>query len=191
MASERVVGLIFRLWSGFYDRPIFQKTFYRRVHKALLRTLDAEPVRVAVDLGCGTAQLTADLAERYPVVIGADLSHEMLRAAQRRLGSDAPPLVRANVYALPFRDGSVDLLTVTISYHFYLEPQRALAEIRRVLRPGGRFVLAALVGPISGTGSIMRLDTPQKVRHELERAGFVIESAAPLRPVVRIYVARR
>src|SRR5262249_55515607 len=99
--SERVVDVVFRAWSGFYDAPFLQKTFYRRVHAAVLREVVGLEPRAVVDLGCGTALLTADLRARLPsarVVAGADLSHEMLREGLRRHDS----LVRANVYALPF-----------------------------------------------------------------------------------------
>ena len=73
-----------------------------------------------LDLGCGTGQLTADLARFGSArVVGVDLSHDMLRQAAER----APERVRANVYALPFADGAFDLVTSSISYHFY-EPAR-------------------------------------------------------------------
>src|SRR5262245_6527997 len=135
--ADRLVEFLFRLGSGDDDLQVFQVPFYRRVHAAVLGAIDPlPPPRHVIDLGCGTAQLTLDLSARSPGVVGVDLSMDMLAAARRRLGPRAPQLVRANVYALPFSDRSVDLVTSTISYHWYLEPARALAELRRVPLPG-------------------------------------------------------
>jgi ubiquinone/menaquinone biosynthesis C-methylase UbiE len=193
--GDRLVEFLFRVWSPIYDQPIFQRPFYRRVHTAVLAALAAEvpePPRTVIDLGCGTAQLTDDLMRRFPKarVAGVDLSSAMLLAAQRRLGAAAPPLLRSNVYALPLATGSVDVMTSTISYHWYLEPQRALAEIRRVVRPGGRFVLATLATRLfRGVVGRARLATADDTRRELETAGFKVVAESRVRPGVRIFVA--
>jgi len=191
-AGDRLVQFLFRVWSPIYDQPIFQKPFYRRVHAAVLDSLgDARPARV-IDLGCGTAQLTDDLARRFPAaaVAGVDLSQDMLREARRRLGAQAPALLRGNVYALPLADGGVDLLTSTISYHWYLEPARALAEIRRVLRPGGRFVLATMATRFwRGVVGRARLATVEDTRADLAAAGFRVVDERRVRPGVRVFVA--
>jgi ubiquinone/menaquinone biosynthesis C-methylase UbiE len=192
VGSDRLVQFLFRVWSPIYDNPLFQKPFYRRVHRAVLDAIGAAQPRAAVDLGCGTAQLTADLQRRFRggTVVGIDLSHEMLAAGRSRLGAAAPPLLRANVYALPLRSGSIDLLTSTISYHFYREPRRALAEIRRVLRPGGRFVLATMASRlISGDIGAMRLATAAQTRADLEASGFRVEVVRRVRPAVAVFVA--
>jgi ubiquinone/menaquinone biosynthesis C-methylase UbiE len=193
--SDRLVQTFFRLWSGFYDQPIFQKPFYRRVHRAVLGAIDDAGVRAprrVLDLGCGTGQLTADLAARFPdaEVVGLDLSADMLSHARRRLARAR--LLRANVYALPLPDESLDLVTSTISYHWYLEPERALAEIHRVLRPGGRFVLATMA-----TSFVRAVVGPNRWvparRHiaDLGAAGFTVEATARVRPLVHIFSAAR
>jgi malonyl-CoA O-methyltransferase len=191
---EGAVERIFRVWSGFYDLPLVQGVFYRRVHAALMRGLDRAPAEpgVVVDLGCGTAQLTVDLAARYPraTVLGVDFSGPMLDAARRRLGDAAPPLVRGNVYALPRADASVDLLVSTISYHWYLETERALAEIRRVVRPGGRFVLATLTSRLLDVEvARQRWVSPRTHAADLAAAGFTVQDVAAVRPSVRIFTA--
>src|SRR5262245_17377448 len=96
--GPRGVSLLFKLWSPIYDAPIFQRTYYRRVHARLRAALDGLEPRRVVDLGCGTGQLTDDLHRRWPraLVTGVDLSSEMLAAAQRRLGVGSIPFVRAD-----------------------------------------------------------------------------------------------
>jgi ubiquinone/menaquinone biosynthesis C-methylase UbiE len=191
--TDRLVATIFRLWSGFYDRPLLQKTFYRRVHRAVLGAIDDAGVhapRRVLDLGCGTGQLTADLAARFPgaEVLGLDLSADMLAFARRRLAQ--PRLLRANVYALPIADGALDLVTSTISYHWYLEPLRALAEIRRVLRPGGHFVLATMATWfVSAVVGLNRWVPASEHRNDLRAAGFSVGATARVRPTVHIFTA--
>jgi ubiquinone/menaquinone biosynthesis C-methylase UbiE len=188
------VELLFRVWSPFYDNAIFQRTFYRRVHARMLASLGGEERRRVLDLGCGTAQLTGDLQRRYPaaMVTGLDLSGDMLAAAKKRLGDAAPPLVRANVYALPLADASVDLVTSSISYHWYLEPRRALAEVARVLEPGGRFVLATMSSILLNRRlASMRLATVGTTRADLEASGFRVVAVERLLPIVTVFVADR
>ena len=188
--SERVVDVVFRVWSGFYDAPFLQQTFYRRVHAQVLRELAGLSPRAVLDLGCGTGLLTADMRKRFPqarVVVGADLSHEMMREGKHRHDAFA----RANVYALPFATGSIDLLTSTISYHFYVHPERALHEIRRVLSDRGTFVLATMVTRfLKGSTGILRLTTIGETKQHLEEAGFTIARIDRVRPGVAVFVAR-
>ncbi len=191
---DALVDLLFRVWSPIYDSALFQKPFYRRVHARVMAALDGtEPAR-AIDLGCGTAQLTADLESRFPraLVAGVDLSLDMLGAARRRLGASSPPLVNANVYALPLADESIDLVTNTASFHWYLDYRRALDEIRRVLRPGGRFVIATLTDTLLWKMMRqVRITTAVEFRAELEAAGFRIERSERVRPWVTLFVAIR
>jgi ubiquinone/menaquinone biosynthesis C-methylase UbiE len=191
---DALVDLLFRVWSPIYDLPVFQKPFYRRVHARLVAALDGADPRRVIDLGCGTAQLTADLTARFPraLVTGVDLSADMLRAARRRLGDATPPLVNADVYALPFADGSIDLITNTASYHWYLEYRRALAEIHRVLRPGGHFLLATLTDTLLWRlMRQVRITTAVETRADLEAAGFRVERSERIRPWVTLFVAVR
>jgi ubiquinone/menaquinone biosynthesis C-methylase UbiE len=194
VAARDPVQRLFRAWSKVYDQPVFQQLFYRRVHAALMKTLAGVDPRVVVDLGCGTAQLTTDLVARFgaATVVGADFSAEMLAAARRRLGDATPPLICANVYALPFGDGAIDLVVSTISYHWYLEPARALAEIHRVLAPGGRFVLATLVSiGIGGVVARQRWVPPSQHLADLRAAGFEVSEETRVRPAVRVFSAIR
>jgi ubiquinone/menaquinone biosynthesis C-methylase UbiE len=191
---------IFRVWSSVYDHPVFQSSFYRRVHAVLMQHVErtSKPARV-LDLGCGTGQLTVDLAQRYPdaLVMGGDMSADMLARGRHR-GAEVP-FVQANVYGLPFADGSLDLITNTISYHWYLDHRRALSEVARVLAPGGHFIMATLSTPLFGlpiarqpwTLSRQRVAPPNAIAAELEGAGLTIEARDTVFPIVRIFTASR
>jgi SAM-dependent methyltransferase len=104
----------------------------------------ARPGDRALDLACGDGMLM-DLLRRHGVseVTGVDMSEGELAAARARLGGDAP-LVQARAQALPFEDASFDLVTCHMALMLMDPVEQALSEVRRVLRPGGRF--AAVVG---------------------------------------------
>ena len=188
------VEKLFRLWSPFYDHQIFQRTFYRPIHRKLIGRLDGLAPSRVVDLGCGTAQLTEDLVRRFPdaQVTGLDLSAEMLAAARTRMGQSTPPLVRANVYALPLAGGSVDLMTSSISYHWYKEPRRALGGIARVLSPSGRFVLATVVGWPRGIGfKAFRFASLEETREDMVASGLRVIGTSSALPMVTIFETER
>jgi ubiquinone/menaquinone biosynthesis C-methylase UbiE len=102
---------------------------------ALLRPLLGGDPGDVLDLACGTANLLPMVA-RY---VGVDASAEMLRAARRKFAGAA--LAAADAAALPFADARFDTVVSASAFHIFPEPRRALAEVRRVLRPGGRLLL--------------------------------------------------
>lgn len=109
---------------------------------------DFAPQRV-LDVGSGPGMGAAALRERYPgaQVIALDLAVPMLRAAARRAGS--PPAfacVAGDAQALPIADASVDLVHSNLCLQWCEDPGLALAEFRRVLRPGG-LLLFSTFGP--------------------------------------------
>lgn len=178
---NRPVRDYFQLWSPTYDLSPLQVVLYRPVHAAVMRATERLPgvAGPVLDLGCGTARLTRDLAQRYPrvVVVGLDIASGMLSAARQRLGAEAPSLVCGDAYSLPFANESLVLVASTIAYHWLLRPHAALAELHRVLKPGGYLLLGTLIARFfPGTWFGMRLATERMHRKDLAAAGFVVES---------------
>lgn len=102
---------------------------------------------VILDVASGTAGVALQLAERTGArVIGVDLTEEMLRQGQRRVAAagmrDRIALAVGRGEQLPFPDASVDALTFTYLLRYVADPQATLAELARVLKPGG--VMASL-----------------------------------------------
>lgn len=157
-----------------------------------------------VELGCGTAYLSAQLARAGARSVGVDLSPDQLRAAracQSRFGPDFP-LVEATAERVPLRSSTFDLVVSEYGAAPWCRPDRWLAEAARLLRDGGRLVfltnsvLAAMCVPAEGGVAEERLLRPQRslrriawpgagVEHhpghgdwvrELRRAGFVVEA---------------
>ncbi|HEV7588923.1 MAG TPA: class I SAM-dependent methyltransferase [Longimicrobium sp.] len=130
--------------AAYYDR---RWAAYNARSLALLRPLvAAAELGDVLDLACGTANLLPRLEEWGAVVrsyTGADVSLEMLRAARPKLAASSVPatLEAADAAALPFRDASFDTVVSASALHDFPEPERALGEVRRVLRSGGRLLL--------------------------------------------------
>ena len=99
--------------------------------------LDRADARV-LDICCGTGDLALALAGHH-AVLGSDFSHPMLRVANRKIAKKGAPVsvFEADALYLPLRDASLDLITVAFGFRNLANYQAGLAEMRRVLRPGG------------------------------------------------------
>jgi ubiquinone/menaquinone biosynthesis C-methylase UbiE len=95
-----------------------------------------------LDVGTGPGVLLVELARRRPDLrlTGVDLSDDMIVAARRNVEpfGDRVSARVADVTALPFGNGSFDLIVSSLSLHHWDDPRGAVAELARVLRPGGR-----------------------------------------------------
>jgi ubiquinone/menaquinone biosynthesis C-methylase UbiE/DNA-binding transcriptional ArsR family regulator len=112
----------------------------------LLALLDLLDERWTVgDLGCGTGLLSEALAPVVRRVIAVDESGAMLDAARGRLSALENVDVRSgSIEALPIADGELDVALLFMVTHLVLAPARVLAEVHRVLAPGGRMVMLDL-----------------------------------------------
>lgn len=144
-------SIFFDLWSASYDRPGLQAATYRPIHDAVLSRLEGLNPDGVLDLGCGTGQLTQRLGEQFPgtAVVGADLSNGMLERAAERAETDGVMatlggFVRADAQRLPLADACFDVVTCTESFHWYHDQEAAVAELARLLRPGGRLIIASI-----------------------------------------------
>ena len=123
--------------AGQWDR-MRDELFGERFHLSALSAF-ADADWTAGDLGCGTGQMTAALAPFVRRVIAVDASAAMLQAAKRRLqGFDNVELRRGELEGLPIDDARLDAATMALVLHHLPEPERAIAEVARVLKPGGR-----------------------------------------------------
>jgi ubiquinone/menaquinone biosynthesis C-methylase UbiE len=176
----------FDLWSRFYDQPVVQRLTYKPVHDGVVDALRRYRLQRVLDLGCGTGLLTARLRTELPQLelVGCDYSRGMLREARAR--SPRTPWTQGNALDLPFREASFQAVVSTEAFHWFPDQPGALREVRRVLEPSGRVLLALVNPPIEGLGQAAwwasRLvgqpffwPTPRGMRALLVDAGFRVE----------------
>src|SRR5215471_8950963 len=118
------------LLNAYYERP------------AMLALAGDVAGRRILDAGCGAGPLFAALRDRGAIVTGIDKSAGMLELARRRLGDEADLQVADLASPLPFPDDTFDDVTASLVLHYLEDWGPALAELRRVLNPGGRLIVS-------------------------------------------------
>jgi len=125
---------------------------------------------VLLDVPVGTGIFTASLYRRYPsaTIIGVDISMNMLQKARARFGEQGVNnvhLIKADAAHLPIRDATVDMVLSMNGWHAFADKQGTIAQMRRVLRPGGKLIAC---GYVRGA----RRASDWFVRHFAVRNGF-------------------
>lgn len=113
---------------------------WRRATAMALRRILEKPGSLAVDVCCGTGDLALAFARfSRGKVIGTDFCHPMLRMAREKAARDSRSIffLEADTLALPFRDNSLDLISVAFGFRNLASYSRGLQEMRRVLKSGG------------------------------------------------------
>ena len=118
------------LLNAYYERP------------AMLALAGDVTARRILDAGCGSGPLFGALRDRGAIVTGFDKSAAMVELARRRLGDDADLQVADLGGPLPFADGEFDDVIASLVLHYLEDWGPALAELRRVLKPGGRLLVS-------------------------------------------------
>jgi demethylmenaquinone methyltransferase/2-methoxy-6-polyprenyl-1,4-benzoquinol methylase len=116
---------------------------HRRWKRRLIQMAAPGPGLRALDVCCGTGDLTKALARGGADTIGLDFSEAMLEVAAGGPGANGKVMrfVRADAQRLPFADGSFDIVTVGYGLRNLASWEAGLAEMRRVARPGGRLLV--------------------------------------------------
>lgn len=116
-------------------------------HRLLERLPEAIP-RTLLDLGSGTGYFTPLLRQRYPdsTLVNLDLAEGMLRYARQHRPDFDAGWICGDAEQLPLASGAVDLVFSSLAIQWCESPERLFTELDRVLRPGGRCVIATL-GP--------------------------------------------
>jgi ubiquinone/menaquinone biosynthesis C-methylase UbiE len=163
----------FDQWALGYEHSDLQRLLFDPVHETVVGELGRHVVdrSAVVDVGCGTGRLLRRLDGVFATSVGVDPATGMLVAA-RRLGTRAG-LVRAGAERLPLGDRSFSLVTTTLSTRHWSDLDAGLAELARVLAPGGLVVVGE-----ARTGRTPFVDTAVAGRHGLDVVACV---PAPVR----------
>jgi ubiquinone/menaquinone biosynthesis C-methylase UbiE len=160
----------------------------------IIDALGEEARGVVLDVACGPGVLSAAIAGSAREVVAFDLTAAMLdKAAQRcaAAGRDNVSFREGNAADLPFADAAFDAVVTRLSVHHFDQPARVVAEIFRVLRPGGIFVVADVISSevaaeselqnaieILRDPSHTRMLSGTELASLVERAGLAIESGS-------------
>lgn len=145
---EKDPGDIADMFDGVADRYDRMNTLMslgmdRRFRAETRRALELEPGMRCLDLGAGSGVSTSELALSGAFVAGVDISLGMLAQGADR----AVPLLAGDVLALPFGDETFDAVTISFAIRNLNDVAGGLAEMWRVLKPGGRLVVCEFSTP--------------------------------------------
>jgi ubiquinone/menaquinone biosynthesis C-methylase UbiE len=146
--GKHQAALEFSRWSDSYDRCVLQWMLFGPSHRVLIGRIRAlargRPIRM-LDVGCGTGLFASAVRRALPEVrvVGIDLVAEMLAKGESRWRMHSGHVfpVLGDSERLPFSSASFDIVTCANSFHHYPRQDRAVAEMRRVLKPGGRLMI--------------------------------------------------
>jgi ubiquinone/menaquinone biosynthesis C-methylase UbiE len=126
-----------------YDRLMVPLVFRPYAEELARRARQVGPRRI-LETAAGTGVVTELLRSAAPEaeIVATDLNQPMLDVAAQRVGSDGVRFVQADAQDLPFGEGEFDLVACQFGAMFFPDRVRGHSEARRVLRPGGRYLLA-------------------------------------------------
>jgi ubiquinone/menaquinone biosynthesis C-methylase UbiE len=172
---------------------------WRSSSSAIAREVSAQRLgRDVLEIGAGSGSVAQQILSDAPELAwtAIDIDPRMTQAAAERLGAFAGASVKtADATAMPFPDGSFDSVVSCLMLHHIIDWERAVAEVARVLRPGGTFVGYDLVRtPLASLfhrldGSPHRLVVPEHFRTECTRNGLDINLRSRLLGHVMQFVA--
>jgi len=158
------------------QQGLVDSRYYR---ERILEFLPEAPGR-ALDIGCGAGELASLLAGRVAALVCVDQSPNMLERARQAVDGPGVEFRIGSLEHLPLGDGEVQTVIASMVLHHIPEPAQALAEIRRVLAPGGSLVLAELDRHEEEVMRTRFADfwlgfSPRRLERSLAEAGFEVE----------------
>jgi SAM-dependent methyltransferase len=185
-AATKVFARAFSDWAGVPRGPLGWVSAHTVLNSgsypAVADALHLSPDDELLELGCGSAGFLAGQADRVHRVAGIDLSEIQVGLARKRLGeriaAGTAEIVHGDAAALPWPDASFTVVTCMSVFEVFHDPAGVVAEVFRVLRPGGRAVLNIGERVPAGTQTHRILNdtgwvwAEDDVRRMVEQAGF-------------------
>lgn len=144
-SSGYLPPLRFRVLTAWYDAVVAVTTRSAVWTARMAQHASPDAGHLVLDLGCGTGTLLASLAQRHgSLLFGLDADERALGVARSKLAGAQVSLARGRAERLPFEDGRFDMVLSSLFFHHLRSDAKlqALREAWRVLRPGGRVLIA-------------------------------------------------
>lgn len=186
--------------SGFLGR-IIGRIWLREtagVNDAVLAAVDPRPGEKVLEIGHGPGRLLSRILEAGAEAVGVEVSEAMIRQAQRRnrqaVADGRIRLLVGDGIHLPVADKSVDAVVAVHTIYFWPDPQTMLAECARLLRPGGRLVVATRDGaqpvPRRLDPTIYSIPSSEELNAWMTDAGFDVIADQALGEVLVVEATR-
>jgi ubiquinone/menaquinone biosynthesis C-methylase UbiE len=129
-------------WAGSIDGKGWKYEYLRQAQKSTIELVGMKPNMNFLDIGCGSGWAigqAAELVNRQGNFYGVDLSEKMIEKAKENFREKLNfHFIKANAEAIPLPDEWFDIIICTHSFHHYLNPVKALAEMKRLLKTRGK-----------------------------------------------------
>ena len=211
-AQKAIAGIYSWAASSLYEPVVVKRAFpllggdlNRQVLRQGARAVEVAAGRPILDMPVGTAYFTVEMARRHPgVVIGVDIAAGMVREARgAAAGAGATRLfpVQADAHQLPFADGTFGAVLSTNGLQVIPGLRESLAELTRVLAPGGTLFMSVVTLPVTAVlpaGAAQHMPTVLRARRDIlgalvdagltvtstsgRRFAVLAEGAKPVRP---------
>lgn len=130
---------VFDKVADIYDFAPFQ-WWMRRFYRPIFSEVELESNKRLLDVSCGTGNMLKEMEQSSDTELyGADLSENMIKQAEEKL--ENVNLQTVDVHSLPFEDDFFDYVTTTEAFHHYYNQTKAVAEMRRIVKPGGKVIV--------------------------------------------------
>lgn len=132
-------------WAKSLDNKNFKTDYLRKAQSSVISLLDIRENMNFLDIGCGTGWAVGQLAKSVNnkgSFYGVDLSPKMIEKAKENFKDiDTIHFVKANSESIPLDTGFFDSIICTNSFHHYLNPDKVMKEIYRLLKAGGKIYI--------------------------------------------------
>ena len=146
-AAKKNSNKIFRQWSKNYDRSFLQHIVFKKAHNMFMCEINIHPAKDGMrllDVGCGTGEFASRVSD-HPSRMeleGVDLSPHMVEVANSKfMDNEDVSFKLGDVEHLPYENDAFDIITCSHSFHHYPDQKRAVSEMHRVLKPGGKLMI--------------------------------------------------
>ncbi len=132
--------------SPFYD--LFEIIYNGKCYKGIAEKIKDYVTEddIVLECACGTGLLTVPMAQKCKKLIATDYSVGMLRQTKKKVAKYSNTKVgKASILELPFQDDRFDVVVAANVIHLLDEPEKAISELKRVCKPGGKIILPTYI----------------------------------------------